>query len=258
METIVIKIGGVLTDSPKALQILCSWIRDKQMDGTGICIVHGGGRQINAMCNRLGIPVKQVAGRRITDSETMEVMLGTVGGVVNARLVSMMRRHGIPAVGLNGADGEMTHAIRRQPLEIDGKQIDFGYVGHIIRVQPGLLHTLMVQSFIPVVACLTWSDEEGMLNINADTMAIEIAGSLFADELVMLMEPEAVLDANLEPVRSLNFEEFQKGVKDGWISDGMRPKLETGFKAIGSGLKKVRLSNPKGLAEGKGTVLWTS
>jgi acetylglutamate kinase len=174
---------------------------------------------------------------------------------VNRKLVSEMRRHGLQAVGLTGADGELTTAVRREPLEIDGKAIDFGYVGHIVSVQPEILQTLMAQRYVPVVACLTWSEEEGMLNINADTMAIEIAGSLFASELVMLMEPEAVLDADLNPIASLTFNEFQQGVTEGWISAGMRPKLETGFRAVRSGLERVRLTNPEGLAGGGGTIL---
>lgn len=230
-----------------------------QVDATsaipGVTIVHGGGRQINAMSEQLGIPVRQVAGRRITDRDTMDVLLATVGGTVNRKLVSEMRRHGLQAVGLTGADGELTTAVRREPLEIDGETIDFGYVGHILSVQPEILQTLMAQRYVPVVACLTWSEEEGMLNINADTMAIEIAGSLFARELVMLMEPEAVLDADLNPIASLTFSEFQQGVTDGWISAGMRPKLETGFRAVRSGLERVRLTNPEGLAAGGGTIL---
>lgn len=230
-----------------------------QVDATsaipGVTIVHGGGRQINTMSERLGIPVRQVAGRRITDRDTMDVLLATVGGSVNRKLVSEMRRNGLRAVGLTGADGELTTAVRREPLEIDGEAIDFGYVGHILSVQPEILQTLMEQRYVPVVACLTWSEEEGMLNINADTMAIEIAGSLFASELVMLMEPEAVLDADLKPIGSLTFSEFQQGVTEGWISAGMRPKLETGFKAVRSGLERVRLTNPEGLAGGGGTIL---
>ena len=283
MEPVVVKLSGGLTESREAIGHLCEWLKKIQEPGSGgaesseltsktkshsgpgsdaaskaipgVTIVHGGGRQINAMSEQLGIPVRQVAGRRITDRDTMDVLLATVGGTVNRKLVSEMRRNGLRAVGLTGADGELTTAVRREPLEIDGETIDFGYVGHILGVRPEILQTLMEQRYVPVVACLTWSEEEGMLNINADTMAIEIAGSLFASELVMLMEPEAVLDADLKPIASLTFSEFQQGVTDGWISAGMRPKLETGFRAVRSGLERVRLTNPEGLAGGGGTIL---
>jgi acetylglutamate kinase len=283
MEPVVVKLSGGLTESREAIGHLCDWLKKVQEPGSGgsvsselssktkshsspgsatttkanpgVTIVHGGGRQINALSEQLGIPVRQVAGRRITDRDTMDVLLATVGGTVNRKLVSEMRRNGLRAVGLTGADGGLTTAVRREPLEIDGETIDFGYVGHILSVQPEILQTLMEQRYVPVVACLTWSEEEGMLNINADTMAIEIAGSLFAGELVMLMEPEAVLDADLKPIASLTFSEFQQGVKDGWISAGMRPKLETGFRAVRSGLERVRLTNPEGLAGGAGTIL---
>jgi acetylglutamate kinase len=259
MGPVVVKLSGGLTEDSGSLDSLCEWLKRIREAGnsipSGITLVHGGGVQINDMCSRLDIPVRQVAGRRVTDPATMEVLTATVGGTVNRRLVSYLRKRGLQAVGLTGADGLLTTAVRRAPLTIDGKAVDFGLVGEIMSIQPDLLQLLMKEGFVPVVACLTWSEEEGLLNINADTMAIEIAGALGASELVMLMQPEAVLDADMKPLPSLTQEEFARGVQDGWISAGMRPKLETGFRAVAAGIPKVKLTNPEGLAGIGGTVL---
>ncbi|MEN9840096.1 MAG: acetylglutamate kinase, partial [Bacteroidota bacterium] len=138
---------------------------------------------------------------------------------------------------------------------IDGVETDFQLVGELDSVNPSILHTLISAGVVPVIACLTWSDEHGYLNINADTFAIAIANALSADELVFLMEPEAVLDAQKSPISRLTKTDFLDGVSQGWITDGMRPKLETGFNALESGIKSVTLTNPAGLAAQKGTTL---
>lgn len=248
----VLKLSGSLSDDPASLDALCEYISHQESQ---IIVVHGGGKQINEMCKQLGIPVLQVAGRRITTPETLDVLLKTVGGSLNRGIVSECRSRGINAVGLTGADGGLTTAHKRHPLTIDGVETDFQLVGELDAVDPSILHTLLSSGCVPVIGCLTWSDEHGYLNINADTFAIAIARALHADELVFLMEPEAVLDADKAPLSSLTHDEFTQGVAQGWITDGMRPKLETGFKALKSGIKSIKLANPAGLANKKGTFL---
>jgi acetylglutamate kinase len=207
------------------------------------------------MCAQLGIPVMQVAGRRITTPETMDVLLKTVGGSLNRGLVSDLRSRGLSAIGLTGADGGITTSHKRPPLVIDGVETDFQLVGELDVVDPSILHTLISAGVVPVIACLTWSEEHGYLNINADTFAIAIANALRADQLVFLMEPEAVLDAEKTPISRMTKTDFIAGVSQGWITDGMRPKLETGFNALESGIKSVTLTNPAGLSKHKGTRL---
>lgn len=248
----VLKLSGSLSDDPASLALLCDYISQQSSQ---VVVVHGGGKQINEMCTQLGIPVMQVAGRRITTPETMDVLLKTVGGSLNRGLVSDFRTHGINAVGLTGADGGLTTALKRPPITIDGVETDFQLVGELDAVDPSILRALLLGGCVPVIGCLTWSAEHGYLNINADTFAIAIANALSADELVFLMEPEAVLDADKAPLSSLTHAEFTQGVAQGWITDGMRPKLETGFKALNSGIKSVILTNPVSLAQHKGTRL---
>lgn len=252
MGMTVLKLSGSLSDDPASLDLLCEYISQQSSQ---VVVVHGGGKQINEMCAQLGIPVMQVAGRRITTPETMDVLLKTVGGSLNRGLVSECRSRNINAVGLTGADGGLTTAHQRPPLTIDGVETDFQLVGELDSVNPAILHTLLSGGFVPVIGCLTWSEEHGYLNINADTFAIAIAKALNAEELVFLMEPEAVLDADKSPLTNLTHNQFTQGVAQGWITHGMRPKLETGFKALKSGIQSVKLTNPAGLAHQKGTIL---
>jgi acetylglutamate kinase len=252
MGMTVLKLSGSLSDDPTSLDMVCQYISEH---GSQVVVVHGGGKQINEMCAQLGIPVMQVAGRRITTPETMDVLLKTVGGSLNRGLVSDFRSRNINAVGLTGADGGLTTSHKRPPLTIDGVKTDFQLVGELDAVDPSILHTLITGGFVPVIACLTWSEEHGYLNINADTFAIAIANALSADQLVFLMEPEAVLDAEKTPISHMPKTKFITGVSQGWITDGMRPKLETGFKALKSGIGRVILTNPTGLAHHTGTRL---
>jgi acetylglutamate kinase len=246
----VLKLSGGLSGQPDALDAVAAHIRDADHS---VILVHGGGKQINALSGRLAVPVRQVAGRRITDAATLEVLLHTVGGIVNRGLVSDLMSRGIDAIGLAGADGGLLIGRKRAPLSIDGETIDFGLVADIEFVRTDLLETLMGAGLTPVIACLAWSPVDGYLNINADTVAITVAAALNARSLTFLMEPEAVLDTDRSPVPHLTPRMFRSGVAAGWITDGMRPKLETAFLACDKGIPEVRLTNPAGLASGGGT-----
>jgi acetylglutamate kinase len=255
MELVLVKISGGLTDDPGALEHLISYVKAAKKAGNAVVLVHGGGKQINELSTKMEVPVQQVAGRRITTPETLQILMYTVAGEINRNLVSELRKKDILSVGLTGADADLTTAHRRKPLNIDGKDIDFQLVGEIDAVNPDLISTLLSKKYTPVVGCLTWSAEHGMLNINADTFAIKLASALKCSELVMLMEPTAVLDAHMQPIEMMRIADRDTGLNEGWIKDGMIPKLHTGFQALDSGISKVRLTNPAGLSSGKGTIL---
>lgn len=246
----VLKLSGGLSGQPDALDAVAAHIHDADHP---VILVHGGGKQINALSEKLAVPVRQVAGRRITDAATLDVLLHTVGGSVNRGLVSDLMARGIDAIGLTGADGGLLIGRKRAPLPIDGETIDFGLVADIEFVRTDLLETLMAAGLTPVIACLAWAPEHGHLNINADTVAITVAAALNARSITFLMEPEAVMDAGRSPVPIMTPQMFRSGVADGWITDGMRPKLETAFNASTKGIPDVRLTNPAGLASGRGT-----
>ena len=255
MDAIVIKISGNVVADFNALGKLCEYVKKRKKEGFRIIMIHGGGRQITELSHRTDIPVRQVAGRRITDEATREILLYTVGGRANRDIVAFMRRNDISSVGVTGIDGGLTTAHRRPPLDIDGNPVDFGLVGEIDRVDTKLLNHLTDGGFLPVVGCLTYSEDDGILNINADTFAIRISLAMQVRELVMLMDPPAVLDARQNPINTMSRADWQRGLKEGWITDGMKPKLLTAFEALDNGVKSVLLTNADTLAAGGGTRL---
>ncbi|MEX0772708.1 MAG: acetylglutamate kinase [Balneolales bacterium] len=255
MEPVLIKISGNLADDETSLQKICTFAKQQIASGKPVAVVHGGGKQINELSKRLGVDVKQIAGRRVTDKAALQVMLYSVGGLVNKQLVSSFRKEGLNAVGLTGIDGNLTTSHKRPPLNINGADVDFELVGEFEDVDPELVNILLNEAFIPVIGCLTWSENEGILNINADTFAINLARAMGCGELIMLMGPQAVLDAGQAPIPELNREAWKTGVDDGWIIDGMQPKLLTGFEALENGISKVILTNPDGLEKNNGTLL---
>jgi acetylglutamate kinase len=255
MESVVLKISGSLTDELDSIRKVVEWVRVTRSKGSFVTIIHGGGKQINALATSLNYKVHQIKGRRVTDQKALDVLLYTVGGSVNAGLVSSLRAADIASVGLSGADAGLTTAIRRPPLEIDGEPVDFQLVGEIISVNPSILQILHRENLVPVIGCLTWSQAEGLLNINADTFAIEIAIALQANRLIMLMEPRGVLDSSGSILSHLTERMMERGLTQGWIRDGMIPKLHTGFKAISKGISQVLLTNSDGLLDDSGTLL---
>ena len=251
----VIKISGSLSDDSEALLKLAQYIKQLQEQRISPVIVHGGGKQVNDLCRKLNIDVQQLAGRRITSEEVLDVVIYIIAGKLNKKIVSNLRLSGIDAVGLTGADGGITTARKRTPIAIDGSDVDFGLVGEILNVHPLLLERLCSSGFIPVIGCITWSEVEGLLNINGDTFAQSLASELQAEELIFLMEPHAVYDNFKQGLESITPALFHEGERDGWISSGMRPKLQNGFTALRNGCQSVRITNTHGLMSNTGTML---
>lgn len=253
MDTILIKLSGNVIADENALGKLAEYVVEQKKQHKRIVMVHGGGRQINDLSKRLKLPVQQVAGRRITNDESREVLLYTVGGKANRELVAFLRVCDIAAVGISGIDGGLTTSSRRSPMDIEGEPVDFGLVGEMESVDTSLPEHLIKGGFVPVIGCLTWSPDEGILNINADTFSIRISLAMQVSELIMLMDPPAVLDADQKPISTMRRSDWQRGLREGWIKDGMKPKLTTAFEALDKGLPSVRLTNADTLAAGGGT-----
>ncbi len=252
-ETVLIKLSGNVVADSNALGKLVSYILELKKQDKSVVLVHGGGKQINELSKRMEVPVHQIAGRRITGNEALEVLLYTVGGRANRSLVAFLRDNDISSVGISGVDGGLTTSHRRPPMNIEGKQVDFGLVGEIESVDTSLPEILVQSGHVPVIGCLTWSPRDGILNINADTFAIQISLAMNVSELIILMDPPAVLDAEQKPIAILRREDWQRGLREGWIRNGMKPKLLTAFEALEKGVRSVKLANADTLVSGGGS-----
>jgi acetylglutamate kinase len=255
MEPVLVKIGGEIVDHPYFLKLFLTWLQQKYSQNQPVVIVHGAGKQVDILSNRLDISTIKHQGRRVTDKKTLEVFIQAMAGSVNKKLLSEMRTSGLSAVGVTAADANISVSVRREPLNINGQNIDFGYVGEIEQIDTTFINLMLENQFIPVVGCLTWSKDDGLLNVNADTLAMKLAIALNCRTLILLTKTGAVLDYKKNPLGELNWKDYQKGLEHGWIKDGMIPKLQTGFESITYGVQEVVICSPKTLVNKNGTKL---
>ena len=242
----IIKVGGKIVEEESTLnQLLADF---SAIEGYKL-LVHGGGRSATRLAAQLGIESKMVNGRRITDAETLK-------GLVNKNIVAGLQAKGVNAIGLTGADMNVIRSVKR-PV----KDVDYGFVGDVEKVNAGFLATLIRQGIVPVMAPLTHDGKGSMLNTNADTIAGETAkalASLFDVTLVYCFEKKGVLrdendDDSVIPV--ITPEEFKEFVAQGIIQGGMIPKLENSFSAIDAGVSQVVITLASAINEGSGTVI---
>lgn len=233
----VIKVGGKIVEEEATLDRLLNDFA--RIEGHKV-LVHGGGRSATKLAAQLGIESKMVNGRRITDSETLKVVTMVYGGLVNKNIVAGLQARGVNALGLTGADMNVIRSVKR-PV----KEVDYGFVGDVEKVDASLLSDLIYKGVVPVMAPLTHDGKGNMLNTNADTIAGETAkalATLFDVTLVFCFEKKGVLrdENDDESVISLiTPADFERYVADGTIQGGMIPKLENSFAAIEAGVTEV-------------------
>jgi len=235
-KTIVIKYGGnAMTEH--ALQK--SFARDvvlMKYIGLRPVIVHGGGPQIGATLERLGIESSFVDGRRVTDDATMEVVEMVLGGRLNQEIVGLVEQGGGRAIGLTGRDGHMIRVERRLA---SGK--DLGRVGEIVGVDPAPIAAVSQGGFIPVVAPLGVDAEGLTYNVNADDAAGAIAKALQAEKLILLTDVEGVKDAGGQLIRRLSSADARQHIVEGTIKGGMIPKIECCIDALAGGVARAHI-----------------
>lgn len=249
----IIKVGGKIVEEEDSLKQL---LHDfSKIDGFKI-LVHGGGRSATKIAERLGIESKMVDGRRITDSETLQVVTMVYGGLVNKNIVAGLQSLGVNALGLTGADMDIIRSDKR-PV----KEIDYGFVGDVKKVKGDVLKLLIDQNIVPIIAPLSHDGQGNMLNTNADTMAAETAQAMsqyYDVSLVYCFEKKGVLmnehdDDSVIP--QLDKANYQRYVQEGIIQGGMLPKLENAFKSIEKGVSEVVITKASEIGKGKGTVI---
>ena len=249
----VIKVGGKIVEEEATLnQLLADF---SAIEGYKV-LVHGGGRSATKLAAQLGIESKMVNGRRITDAETLKVVTMVYGGLVNKNIVAGLQAKGVNAMGFTGADMNVIRSVKR-PV----KEVDYGFVGDVEKVNAELLGSLIRQGVVPVMAPLTHDGQGSMLNTNADTIAGETAkalAELFDVTLVFCFEKKGVLsdendDDSVIPV--ITPELFQEYVDKGIIQGGMIPKLENSFFAIDAGVSQVVITLASAIHQEGGTII---
>ena len=242
----VIKIGGNVLDDALSLEIFLNAF--SKIEGFKV-LVHGGGKIATQLGSKLGIGHHMVNGRRVTDSQTLDLVTMVYGGLINKNLVAKLQSLGCNAIGLCGADANIFPAKKR--LVVD---VDFGFVGDIAvdLLQASRLQLFLDANLSMVIAPLTHDGHGHILNTNADTMASAIASLLAAEydtELIYCFEKEGVLDNLGKVMVELHEQQFGKLVSEGTILAGMIPKLTNSFSALHSGVNKVRILQASALMD---------
>lgn len=250
-KTFVVKIGGDIAEDEQGLNLFCEEVALLAQVGIHVVMVHGGGKQATDLSEKLGIEPKLIAGRRITDEKTLDVVMMVFAGKINTEILGSLRRAGVEAVGLSGVDGGILNAVKRPPKKMvnekTGKEevVDFGHVGDIDSVDTKLLTTLLNAEFVPVIASLGGDDAGNILNINADTVAAEIAAALKAEKLILASDVDGILRADKTLISRVTPEEVDQLIKDGVIRGGMIPKAQGAVEALVEGVKSVHIINGK-------------
>jgi acetylglutamate kinase len=223
-QTIVVKVGGNAIEQRKEETLLDVVLL--RYVGMLPVLVHGGGPEITAMSERLGLTSEFKQGLRVTDEETMEVVKMVLTGKVNPDLVASINRLGGQSVGMSGEDGPSIIAERLDP--------DLGYVGKVTQVNPEPITALLARGYVPVIASIGLGYDGNAYNINADTVAAEVAVALGAAKLILMTDVPGVLDGGGGVVSELTREKAQEMLQRGEVSGGMIPKLEACLRALES------------------------
>ncbi|WP_051585778.1 acetylglutamate kinase [Caldanaerobius polysaccharolyticus] len=237
-KTFVIKYGGNAMVDDRLKHMVMEDIVLLKFVGINPVIIHGGGPEINDVLRKLGKKPQFVNGLRVTDRETMEVVEMVLTGKVNKEIVSYINRYGGKAIGLSGKDGGLVTA---------GKDLsngDLGFVGYVKDVNTEVIQLLVREDYIPVIAPVAIGEDGETYNINADTVAGEIAGSLGAEKLIMLTDVEGIYKDYRDKgslISSLDIKTALSYIEKGIIDGGMIPKVLCCINAIEKGVKKTHI-----------------
>lgn len=235
-QTFVVKLSGKATEDNENLSSLAEELALLHQVGIKICVVHGGGKQLSELARRMGIEQTIIEGRRVTDDATLEMAKMVFAGKINTDILAALRNRGIEAVGLSGVDGNIVHAERRPPKEVmnretgQSSQVDFGHVGDVLEINARLLTVLLDHGYLPVISSLGADAEGTVFNINADTIAAEIAIQLQAEKLILLSDVDGIYLRAGDPATKLSrltAAEAEAMISDGSATGGMIPKLQS-------------------------------
>jgi acetylglutamate kinase len=249
-KTFVVKFSGKITDDHDRLMSLAEELALLHQVGIRVCVVHGGGKQLTQLAEKLGVEQTIIEGRRVTDDDTLEMAKMIFAGKINTDILAALRHRGVHAVGLSGVDGNIVHAERRPPKQVvdratgESARVDFGHVGDILEIDARLLTVLLDHGYLPVISSLGADAEGKVFNINADTIASEIAVQLQAEKLVLLSDVDGIYLSAGEPetkLSRLTAAEAEELVKSGTATGGMIPKLQSIINLLSRGVKSAHI-----------------
>ena len=241
-KAVVVKYGGhAMGDNALSGAFARDIVLMRQV-GINVVVVHGGGPQIGAMLDKVGVESEFVDGLRVTTAEAVGVVEMVLSGQVNKSIVAQITAEGGRAVGLSGKDGGLVRVRKlsrstRDPNSNIEKVVDLGFVGEPEQVDPYILKAMSDKGIIPVVAPIGWDADGGTYNINADTVAGAVASALSATRLLMLTDVAGVLDKSGALMQELTIADCKALQEEGTLSGGMIPKIETCIDAVNEGVE---------------------
>ena len=265
----VVKAGGAVFGDATLTRALVEQISILHYLGVRVVMVHGGGPQLTAVTEALGVPTRMVQGRRITDERSIDATAMVLNGLINTRILAICRDLEIAAVGLSGVDAGLVRAHRRPPVRLsaDSEAVDFGFVGDIDLIDIGVIRKHLDNGLMPVISPLSADDRGVLLNINADTVAAALGAALGAEKLILCTGAPGILERVDDPTSIVSYTDLA-GLKrmreEGRILDGMLPKAKAIEDAIRGGVRRVHVisyGTPDGILaevftnEGTGTMI---
>ena len=245
-RTVVVKYGGNAMTDEALRHTFAEDVVFLRYAGIRVVVVHGGGPQINAHLDRLGIEQVFAGGLRVTTPETMDVVRMVLVGQVQREIVGLVNQHGPFAVGVSGEDGRLFTA-RRTHAIVNGETVDLGLVGDVVDVDPGVVEGLLADGRIPVVASVSRSDDGQVYNVNADTAAAALAVAMHAEKFVVLTDVQGLYadwpppepGATGEVISSLTVAQLEAMLPQ--LSEGMVPKMEACLRAVNGGVASAHV-----------------
>lgn len=234
-KTFVVKFSGKVTEDKNNLASLAEELALLHEVGIRVCVIHGGGKQLTELAQKLGVVQTVIEGRRVTDDDTLELAKMIFRGKINTEILAQFRRRGIHAVGLSGVDGGVVKAVKRPPKDVVDRNtgitetVDYGHVGDVVEIDASLINILLDSNYLPVISSLGADDEGRIFNINADTIAAEIAIGLEAEKLIVLSDVNGIyLDGTDETTKlsRVTIADAWHLIESGRATGGMIPKLE--------------------------------
>ncbi len=237
-KTVVVKYGGnAMVDDTLKAAVMQDVVLMRYV-GINPILVHGGGPEISDAMQRLGKTPQFVGGLRVTDAETMEIVEMVLTGKTNKDIVSHLNQQGGQAVGVSGKDGNLIVAER------ETTKGDIGFVGRVTQINPGLIHTLTGAGYIPVISSVAIGANGESYNVNADTVAGELASSLGASKLIMMTDVDGIYQDFSDKdslITEMTAKDARQLITDGHVDRGMIPKVEACVTAVAGGVERAHI-----------------